>query len=207
MKICETFKSIQGEGLMIGALTFFIRTAGCNLNCSWCDTQYSKSVGRDVSVDEIVNEVGDCRNVCITGGEPLLQEAVYELMDKLLMKGKRIVLETNGSMNISKVCKSPNLIISMDIKCPSSGMEEEMMLSNMRLLKATDQLKFVVSNGGDFEYALLLLKEKPVESTIIFSPVGGMDIEPLAEEIVERNLDVRVLPQLHKMIWGNKRGV
>ena len=206
MKICETFKSIQGEGLMIGALTFFIRTSGCNLNCSWCDTQYSKSVGTEVSVNDVISMIG-CRNVCITGGEPLLQDEVYELMEKLLKKGKTIVLETNGSMDISKVPNDPNLIISMDIKCPSSGMEEEMLLSNMDLLKKTDQIKFVLSNGGDFEYALLLLKEKPVKCTIIFSPVGGMDIEPLAEEVIERNLDVRVMPQLHKIIWGNKRGV
>ena len=207
MKICEIFKSIQGEGLMIGALTFFVRTSGCNLDCSWCDTQYSKQKGTEMSVDDIISEIGDCRNVCLTGGEPLLQNDVYELMDKLLKKGKTIVLETNGSKDISEVPKDPNLIISMDIKCPSSGMEEEMMLSNMDILKKTDQIKFVLSNGGDFEYALLLLKEKPVKCTIIFSPVGGMDIEPLAEEVIERNLDVRVMPQLHKIIWGNKRGV
>ena len=207
MKICETFKSIQGEGLMIGALTYFIRTTGCNLSCSWCDTQYSKSNGIEMSVDEILSKVGDCRNVCITGGEPLLQKDIYELMDKLLEKGKRIVLETNGSIDISKVQKSWNLIISMDIKCPSSGMEEQMLLSNMKYLKITDQLKFVMANGGDLEYAISLLNEEPVNCNIIFSPVGGMDIEPLAEEIIERNLDVRVLPQLHKIIWGNKRGV
>ena len=207
MRICEVFRSIQGEGLMIGALTFFVRTAGCNLDCSWCDTQYSKTDGREMSVDDIVKEVGDCRNVCITGGEPLLQNDVYELMDRLLERGKKVVLETNGSMDISKVRNDPDLIISMDIKCPSSGMDDRMLLSNTALLKETDQLKFIVENGGDFEYAVDMMSNNPMGCNIIFSPVGGMDIEPLAEEIIEMNLDVRVLPQLHKIIWGNKRGV
>jgi len=208
MKICEMFRSIQGEGLMIGALTFFVRTSGCNLDCKWCDTKYSKEEkGTDISVDEIVKEAGDIKNICVTGGEPLLQDEVYELMDAFLRQNKRIVLETNGSVDISRVKEDKNLIISMDIKCPSSGMEEHMMLSNMDLLKSTDQLKFVIDDGGDLEYALLLLEHKPVRCEVIFCPVGGMDIEPVAEEIIERKLNVRVLPQLHKMIWGNRRGV
>lgn len=208
MKICEMFRSIQGEGLMIGALTFFVRTSGCNLDCKWCDTRYSKTEnGTDIPISEIIESIGDTRDVCITGGEPLLQSDVYELMEALLEQGKRIVLETNGSISLENVPCDPRLIISMDIKCPSSGMEEHMMLSNMELLKSTDQLKFVVENGGDLEYALRLLELIPVKCEVIFSPVGGMDIEPLAEEIVERRLNVRVLPQLHKIIWGNKRSV
>ena len=208
MRICEIFRSIQGEGLMIGALTFFVRLSGCNLDCAWCDTRYAKDEkGTGMSVDGIVNGSDGIRNICITGGEPLLQDDVYGLMEAFLKLNKRIVLETNGSIDISKVPKHPDLIISMDIKCPSSGMEERMRLRNMDVLKPTDQLKFVIADGGDLEYALLLLQRKPVKCEVIFCPAGGMDIEPVAEEIIERKLNVRVLPQLHKMIWGDRRAV
>ena len=208
MKICEMFRSIQGEGLMIGALTFFVRSSGCNLDCSWCDTRYAREEkGTEMSVSDIVKEAGDIRNICVTGGEPLLQKETCELLEAFLKLNKRIVLETNGSRDISKVPKHPDLMISMDIKCPSSGMEEHMRLQNMGLLKPTDQLKFVIGDGGDLEYALLLLERKPVRCEVILCPVGGMDIEPVAEEIIERKLNVRVLPQLHKMIWGGRRAV
>ena len=192
---------------MIGSLTYFVRSTGCNLSCSWCDTKYSnEEEGTEMSVDEILDIVRDDRNICITGGEPLLQDDVYELMEELLKMGKRIVLETNGSVLLSKVPQDSQLIISMDIKCPSSGMDDRMNMSNLALLKPTDQLKFVVENKNDLEYAISII-EKGVDCNVIISPVGGMDIEPLADEMVERRLDVRVLPQLHKMIWGNKRSV
>jgi len=192
---------------MIGSLTYFVRSTGCNLSCSWCDTKYSnEEEGTEMSVDEILDIVRDDRNICITGGEPLLQDDVYELMEELLKMGKRIVLETNGSVSLSKVPQDSQLIISMDIKCPSSGMDDRMNMSNLALLKPTDQLKFVVENKNDLEYAISII-EKGVDCNVIISPVGGMDIEPLADEMVERRLDVRVLPQLHKMIWGNKRSV
>lgn len=207
MKICEMFRSIQGEGLTMGCLTYFIRTSGCNLSCIWCDTKYSQEDGEEVSLDDILETVKDDRHICLTGGEPLLQEEIYELMEALLSRGKIIDLETNGSIDLSNVPKDPNLMISMDIKCPSSEMEERMLLSNIPLLKPTDQLKFVIGEEGDFEYALNFLEENEVNCNVIFCPVGGMDIEPLAEEVIERRLDVRVLPQLHKMIWGNKRSV
>jgi len=207
MRVCEHFRSIQGEGLMIGSLTYFIRLTGCNLSCSWCDTKYSnEEEGTETPVKNIMDVVKDDQNVCITGGEPLLQNDVYELMEELLKRGKTTVLETNGSVSLSKVPKDPKLIISMDIKCPSSGMEDKMDMSNIALLKPTDQLKFVVENKKDLEYAISII-EKGVDCNIIISPVGGMDIEPLADEIVRRRLNVRVLPQLHKIIWGNKRSV
>jgi Organic radical activating enzymes len=207
MRICESFRSIQGEGLMIGSLTYFVRLTGCNLSCSWCDTTYSNSEeGTEVTVNEILELVKDEHNICITGGEPLLQEDVHELMEKLLEKGKNMVLETNGSVSLSKVPKDPRLIISMDIKCPSSKMEGRMDMSNLKILKPTDQLKFVVADRNDLEYAISMI-EKGIDCNIIISPVGGMDIGPLADEIVRRKLNVRVLPQLHKMIWGNKRSV
>ena len=192
---------------MIGALTYFVRLTGCNLSCSWCDTKYSnEEEGTEITVDEIIETVKDDENVCITGGEPLLQDEVYDLMKELLKKGKTIVLETNGSVPLTNVPKDPKLIISMDIKCPSSGMEDKMDMSNLAFLKPTDQLKFVIENKKDLEYAISVI-EKGVDCNVIISPVGGMDIEPLADEIVGRRLNVRVLPQLHKIIWGNKRSV
>ena len=207
MRICESFRSIQGEGLMIGSLTYFVRLAGCNLSCSWCDTKYSnEEEGTEMSIDEIADLVKDDRNICITGGEPLLQDDVYPLMEELLRKGKTIVLETNGSVSLSKVPRDPRMIISMDIKCPSSGMQSRMDMSNLQILKQTDQLKFVVADRKDLEYAVSII-QKGVDCNVIISPVGGMDIGPLADEVVERRLDVRVLPQLHKIIWGNKRSV
>ncbi|MCL1904546.1 MAG: radical SAM protein [Methanomassiliicoccaceae archaeon] len=207
MRICETFRSIQGEGMMIGSVTFFIRTVGCNLSCSWCDTGYSKDGGYELSVSEIAALAKDEKNICVTGGEPLLQPDIHELLRILLKNGKRIVLETNGSQDISKVPVSKDLMISMDIKCPSSGMSDRMMMSNIPCLKATDQLKFVIADGDDLEYAVSFINSHKIACGVIFTPAGGMDTEPLAEEVIERNLDVRVLPQLHKIIWGDRRGV
>ncbi|MDR0778575.1 MAG: radical SAM protein [Methanomassiliicoccaceae archaeon] len=207
MRVCEMFRSIQGEGLMIGSVTYFIRSVGCNLSCSWCDTKYSRDGGDDISVREIIDHVKNERNICVTGGEPLLQKDVYELLNSLLKEGKNIVLETNGSIDISKVPADKNLMISMDIKCPSSSMSEKMNMSNIQHLKPTDQLKFIIGDGSDLEYAVSFIESYDIRCNIIFSPVGGMDIEPLTEEVVDRNLNVRVLPQLHKLIWGNKRSV
>ena len=207
MKICELFRSIQGEGVSIGSVTFFIRSVGCNLSCEWCDTRYSREGGSEMPVAEIMDLVKDERNVCVTGGEPLLQDDIYELLDALLEAGKNIILETNGSADISDVPRNKDLMISMDIKCPSSGMSDKMIGSNIKHLKRTDQLKFVIADGSDLEYAVGIVKTSKIKCAVIFTPVGGMDIEPLAEEVIERNLDVRVLPQLHKIIWGNKRAV
>ena len=208
MKVCEAFRSLQGEGMKIGTPTFFIRTAGCNLNCSWCDTQYAMSEpGEDMSVDKIMDLVKDERDVCLTGGEPMLQKDALELLGRLSEAGKTVVLETNGSVSLKDVPDSENIIISMDIKCPGSGMHEKMDFGNIALLRKKDQLKFVISDGIDLEYAVGVLEEYRPECEVIFTPVGGMDIEPLAEEVVERRIDARVLPQLHKIIWGNKRAV
>ena len=207
MKICEMFRSIQGEGVTIGTVTFFIRSVGCNLSCDWCDTKYSRTGGTEMSVSEIIERTGDEKNVCVTGGEPLLQDDIYELLDSLLMEGKNVVLETNGSVDISKVPSSERMMISMDIKCPSSGMSDKMVVDNIRYLKSSDQLKFIIGDGSDLEYAVDFINSHKIRCSVIFSPVGGMDIEPLAEEVIERGLDVRVLPQLHKIIWGNKRAV
>ncbi len=208
MRICESFRSLQGEGKKIGVPTYFIRTVGCNLKCSWCDTQYAMSEpGEEVSVDSIMETLKDEKDVCLTGGEPMLQKDALELLRRLSDAGKTVVLETNGSVSLKDVPDSENIIISMDIKCPFSGMQDKMDFSNLSLLKKKDQLKFVISDGVDLEYAVGILEKYKPECEVIFTPVGGMDIEPLAEEVVVRRIDARVLPQLHKIIWGNKRAV
>ena len=209
MRIVETFLSIQGEGLMIGRLTFFIRAAGCNLRCAWCDTKFSldPKAGSDMTVDQLVEAVGATENVCFTGGEPLEQADAGELLERLVRAGKTVVLETNGSKDLTDVPASDKIIISMDIKCPSSGMQDRMCLNNLNILSRKDQLKFVISDRTDLEYAERFLQEHPVDTNVIFSPVGGMDLGFLAEEVVSKKLDVRVLPQLHKIIWGDKQGV
>ena len=209
MRIVETFLSIQGEGLMIGRLTFFIRAAGCNLRCAWCDTKFSldPKAGSDMTVDQLVEAVGATENVCFTGGEPLEQSDAGELLERLVRAGKTVVLETNGSKDLTDVPASEKIIISMDIKCPSSGMQDRMCLNNLNILSRKDQLKFVISDRTDLEYAERFLQEHPVDTNVIFSPVGGMDLGFLAEEVVSKKLDVRVLPQLHKIIWGDKQGV
>lgn len=207
MKICEYFRSIQGEGLMIGTPTYFIRTAGCNLRCEWCDTAYAQEGGTETSVDEIMETVDDTENVCITGGEPMLQEDILELIDRLLGAGKRILIETNGSADISGIPKDDRIIVSLDVKCPSSGMSEKNRLSNLGHIGKKDQLKFVIGDRTDLDYAIRFIRENPVGTNIIFCPVGGMDLLPIAEEVIRRKLNVRVLPQLHKIIWGDRRSV
>ncbi len=208
MKICEIFKSIQGEGLTMGVPTVFVRAVGCNLRCSWCDTQYSMSGGTEMSVSEIMDEIGDCRTVCITGGEPMLQPDVYDLFDSLIRKDKLIVLETNGSVDLSKVPKDDHILISMDIKCPSSGESEKMLDSNLEYLSKKDQLKFIIQDQRDLDFAIDYIRKMRPDTNMIFGPVGGTDkLEWLVDEVLKNDLDVRVLPQLHKIIWGNRQGV
>ncbi len=209
MKINETFRSIQGEGKRIGVVTFFIRTTGCNLNCSWCDTQYAMSEGKEMSVDELIKISQNENEICFTGGEPLLQKDAFELVKKLSDAGKTVVVETNGSIDISEIqkIKSENVIVSMDIKCPSSQMHEKMLFSNIAKLKNKDQLKFIIADEKDMNYAISIIDKYKPKCESIFSPVGGMDLEPLAEEIIDLGLKVRVLPQLHKIIWKDRTGV
>jgi 7-carboxy-7-deazaguanine synthase len=209
MKICEIFRSLQGEGTLIGTPTVFVRTSGCNLECSWCDTPYSKKEGDEMTIPEILEKVKafEIHHVCVTGGEPMIQEGSVKLIDELLEAGYHVTVETNGSISLEDLPCSMNMLISMDIKCPTSGMAEQMDLGNLELLSPMDQLKFVVANRDDMMYAAKLLHDNKVECTVIFTPVGGMALEPVADFVLKKKLNVRVLPQLHKLIWGDKRGV
>lgn len=209
MRVFEIFRSLQGEGVLIGTPTVFIRTVGCNLECSWCDTEYAREGGEELSIEQIMAELDKHKTqfVCLTGGEPLIQKDAIKLLDKLVDKCYHVTLETNGSLPLEDVPCSENMLISMDIKCPSSGMEERMLMSNIELLSPADQLKFIVADIDDLRYAEDILKRYEVRSNVVFTPVGGMELEPVAQFVLSRKINARVLPQLHKLIWGDRRGV
>lgn len=209
MLVNEIFISIQGEGRTMGLPTVFVRLSGCNLDCNWCDTRYAEEGGSEMTVEEVIAGVNGyrTRHVCVTGGEPLWHEGTPELITRLLQEGKHVSLETNGSLPISGLTDEPELMISMDYKCPSSGMEGRMLLDNLKHLKPKDQLKFVVSDKEDLECAEDVLRKYRPNCPSIFTPVGGLTLAPVVEFVLKRKLEVRVLPQLHKLIWGERRGV
>lgn len=208
MKINEIFTSIQGEGINIGIPMTFVRVTGCNLRCKWCDTQYAYEEGQEMSLDEIylkVEELGIPR-VCITGGEPLIYKEITKLITKFVDGGFFVQLQTNGSKTIQEMLCDENLCISMDIKCPSSGMHNRMDFSNIELLSPYDELKFVIADENDLAYAKKIIEEYKPKTNVVFQPVYGTDIKMIADAVVEEKLNVRVLPQLHKLIWGEVRG-
>lgn len=207
MKVCEIFRSLQGEGTLIGTPTTFVRLTGCNLSCAWCDTRYAWKEGKEMSAEEVLAEVEklDTHFVCVTGGEPLMQKTTAELLERLLEEGYQVSLETNGSYSLEDLPCSMDLLVSMDMKCPSSGMEDKMVLDNLELLSPVDQLKFIVADRNDMMYAYELLQEHPVQCNVIFTPVGGLELKPVADFVLKKKLNARVLPQLHKLIWGDER--
>jgi len=206
MKIYSIFKSLQGEGLTIGAPTTFIRTSGCPLRCTYCDTPQAFDKGEQMSIEQIVAELErlNCRHVCLTGGEPMAQKDAPKLIRRILDDGYHLVLETNGAMPLDELPCVENLTISMDIKCPSSGEMDKMRFDNIELLGPTDQLKFVIADRADYDYAKEVIDRYQPKCEVIFTPVGGRDLKELAERVLEEGLDVRVLPQLHKFIWGDE---
>ena len=210
IKVNEIFYSIQGEGIQIGIPTIFIRTQGCNLSCRWCDTVYARDFenGKNMEISEIMRKVKNypTKYVCITGGEPLLQKNVKVLINRLLKLGYNVSLETNGSLALKGLPKSKNFLTSMDVKCPSSKMENRMDFENIKLLKKTDQMKFVIADKKDYDYAKKIIRKYKLGCNIVFMPVGGTDAGRLAANVLKDGLNVRVLIQLHKLIWGDKRG-
>jgi len=209
MTISEIFFSIQGEGVLIGTPTTFVRTVGCNLDCSWCDTRYAREGGKDMTAEEVsaaVDKIG-APFVSLTGGEPLIQSDINLLVGMLLEDGYHITIETNGSLPLDRLPTSEEIMISMDIKCPSSGMSGHNHYENLDFLSPRDQLKFVIADRVDYLFAKKVLVEHDVNAPVIMTPAGGIDMLPLAEWILTDKLWVRVLPQLHKIIWGERRGV
>jgi 7-carboxy-7-deazaguanine synthase len=209
MKINEIYYSIQGEGQWIGYPNIFIRTTGCNLRCTYCDTKYSYENGKKMSKNDVLNEIQKypCKKVCITGGEPLIQKETYELVDILLKEDYMICLETNGSQSIKELAGQKSLIISMDIKCPSSEMIEKMNFENLSYLTTNDQLKFIINNKKDYNYAKSILKKYKPITTVFFQPTWGFNPKELATWIIKDSLNVRLGLQLHKIIFGNTQGV
>lgn len=209
--VCELFKSIQGESTRAGCVCTFIRLAGCNLSCTYCDTTYARSGGRVVSFAELLKEVEvfSCDLVEITGGEPLMQPETAAFAKILLETGKSVLIETNGSFDIGIL--PDNCIRIVDVKCPSSGMSHSFLERNIAQLHPCDEVKCVISDRDDFEWALSFVRLHRLSDKVVvlFSPVTGR-IQPaqLASWILEENAPVRLQMQLHKIIWGeNVRGV
>lgn len=212
MRISEIFLSIQGEGVQMGLPTVFVRLYGCDLRCSWCDTMHAVEGGvfTTMSTEEVVRRVEGygCDTVCITGGEPLLQmDEVCELASALLAGGCALVLETSGHIDPPAIFRGEGCMISMDCKCPGSGMEARTDMSLLGRLEGKDQLKFVLADEVDYDYARGVLKAHGTRARVVFQPTGGLDMRWLAERVLADGLGgVRVLPQLHKLIWGEEPG-
>jgi len=208
MKVNEIFYSIQGEGLWSGKPNIFIRTTGCNLRCTYCDTKYAYHNGKEKNIDELTKKIQKfpCKKVCITGGEPLLQKDIIDVVERFLEYKYDILIETNGSINIGKVTKIKKIIISMDIKCPSSKMHKKMDLENIKLLSKKDQLKFVIQNKKDYGYAKKIIKKYKLDTNIFFQPAWKTDPKDLSEWILKDGLSVTLGLQIHKIIWGEEKG-
>ena len=204
LKINEIYASIQGESSHTGLPCVFIRLTGCNLRCSWCDTAYAFYDGKNLTVEETLQKVETfgLPLVEITGGEPLLQEDVYPLMEALLKKGYRVMLETSGALPIDKV---PEKVIKiLDIKCPGSGEEKKNHLENLKFLSPHDEVKFVLLDRADYEWSRDLLQKHNLSTTqVLFSPVyDKLNLKDLVQWILADRLPVRLQTQLHKVIWN-----
>ncbi len=208
MRIIEVFHSLQGEGPLTGVRTTFVRTARCNLRCAWCDTAYSFGPGRERSVPSILREVARnrTRHVCLTGGEPLLQRESETLVRELDRRGVTTVIETGGSLDVRPYTRLARAVLSVDVKCPSSRMEARNRFENLPLLRSQDVLKFVIADRADYLYAKRVLKRYPGPATVVFQPVWGTDPGRLADWVLADRLDVRVMLQEHKLLWGDVRG-
>jgi 7-carboxy-7-deazaguanine synthase len=208
VRIIEVFHSLQGEGPLTGVRTSFVRTARCNLRCAWCDTPYSFGPGRERSVDSLLREIRGhgTRNVCLTGGEPLLQKEAPEFVRKLSERGYTTVIETGGSLDVGPYLGIPRVVLSVDVKCPSSKMESHNRWANLPRLRRRDVLKFVLADAKDYTYARRALKEHPSRAQPVFQPVWGSPAGELADRVLRDGLDVRVMLQTHKLLWGDVPG-
>jgi len=212
LTVNEIFHSIQGESTRAGMPCVFVRLTACDLRCSWCDTPYAFHEGRKMSVDEVVDAVDRFGTglVEITGGEPLLQEDVYPLMDALLSGGRTVMLETGGHRPIDRV---PAAVVKIvDVKCPGSGEAAKNDWENLNRLAPHDEVKFVVKDRTDYEFAREVLARHDLASkaaAILISPVHDqLALKTLSEWILADRLPVRLQPQLHKYIWTpDTRGV
>ncbi|MFC1516386.1 radical SAM protein [Thermodesulfobacteriota bacterium] len=212
LMVNEIFHSIQGESVNSGRPCAFIRLTGCNLRCTYCDTTYAYEEGKVIKISEIIDEIAvyQCPLVEVTGGEPLFQKETPELIYRLLENGYEVMMETNGSLDISSVDDRCMKIV--DIKCPGSEMSEKNDLENLKRLRPTDQVKFVIGNREDYLFAKGFVDSELngfPGSHILFSPVYGiMPPDKLVKWILDDHLNVRLNLQIHKMIWPlEQRGV
>jgi 7-carboxy-7-deazaguanine synthase len=207
IKINEIYLSVQGESSHTGLPCVFVRLTGCNLRCVWCDTAYSFHEGKTQSIDQTLEEVKKfgVNLVEITGGEPLMQEGVYPLMNALLKSGYQVMLETGGSLSLNKVPR--DVIKIMDLKCPGSGEHKKNNLDNLKLLAPHDEIKFVILDRQDYEWSRDLIKKYKINETapILFSPVyDKLELKEMVKWILEDRLPVRLQTQLHKIIWDKE---
>ncbi len=212
LTVNEIFHSIQGESRRAGEPCVFVRLTACDLRCFWCDTPYAFHEGAKRSVEDVVAEVEryGCPLVEVTGGEPLLQEDVYPLMERLLERGHTVMIETGGHRSIARV---PSAVLKIvDVKCPGSGESHRNHLENLALLSAHDEVKFVLKDRADYEFARDMVAAHNLAAragAVLFSPVHGvLDARVLSEWVLADRLAVRVQLQLHKFIWSPEtRGV
>lgn len=209
LKITEIFCSLQGESRSAGWPTVFVRLTGCPLRCTWCDTTYSFHGGEWRDLGAIVEEVAShgVRHVCVTGGEPLAQKRCIDLLVKLCDKGFEVSLETSGALDIGAV--DPRVSRVVDIKAPGSGEQARNRWENLPLLTAHDQLKFVLADRADFNWAVAMLTEHDLAARceVLFSPVWeSLPPADLAQWVLDARLPVRMQLQLHKILWGESPG-
>ncbi|MCX8031078.1 MAG: radical SAM protein [Thermodesulfovibrionales bacterium] len=212
MRVCEIFLSIQGESSFVGLPCIFVRMTGCNLRCSYCDTTYAYTEGFYISEEELIEKIESygVNLVEITGGEPLIQaKEVISLIDRLIKKRFKVLIETNGSVDIQGI--NPQAIIIMDIKTPGSGMHEKMHFTNLKHLKKDDEIKFIITDKKDYEWSKEIIFSFDLlnKNKILMSPAYGI-LRPqlLADWIIKDRLFIRLNLQIHKYIYGpEKRGV
>ena len=211
MRITEIFHSIQGESSFAGQPCVFVRLTGCPLRCTWCDSEYTFSGGIEMTIEDILARVEayGCRLVEVTGGEPLHQPEAFALIETLCAKGYQVLVETSGAIDVSPVDPRAHLIL--DVKCPGSGMVERMQWENLSRLSGKDEVKFVIKDRADYDWARSIVGKYTLASrcTVLFGPVFGV-LEPrlLAEWVLADRLPVRMQLQLHKFIWDPEtRGV
>ena len=207
IKINEIYLSVQGESSHTGLPCVFVRLTGCNLRCVWCDTAYAFHEGKTQSIGQTLKDIKNfgINLVEITGGEPLMQEDVYPLMEELLENGYKVMLETGGSLSLGKVPR--DVIKILDFKCPGSGEHKKNNLDNLKLLAPHDEIKFVILDRRDYEWSRDLIKKHKINETspILFSPVyGKLELKKMVKWILEDRLPVRLQTQLHKVIWSKK---
>jgi len=211
LKVTEIFHSIQGESTHAGRPCVFIRLTGCPLRCTWCDTAYAFYGGRDLTEDDVIAQVRafGCPLVEVTGGEPLSQPDACPLLTRLCDEGFEVLLETSGALDTAGVDRRVHVVL--DVKCPGSGMAERMHWPNLQRLASHDEVKFVVKDRGDYEWAREVIRSRDLAArcTVLVSPVfGEMDARQLAEWVLADRLPVRFQLQLHKHVWApDMRGV